>query len=116
MNIKYKYLKEKSEITGELSALGRVADHHEVVKAVLTEIANREGERIIVAMMSPYVEGLQLGVIHFDPEGKERSDQHTIQSIQICEDGIRWNSIALIKPFKMTPNQAPLNPNVRPFP
>lgn len=97
MSIKYQYVKAGREITGELPVPEKKLSHHEVVKTVLTEIANKEGERIIVSMMSSYVEGLSVGVDHFDPEGKEPSDQHTIESIKICEDGMHWNSIALIK-------------------
>ncbi|SFL49928.1 hypothetical protein [Azotobacter beijerinckii] len=96
MNIKYKYAKANSEVSGELSIPGNDAGHHDVVKAALTEIASKEGERIVVAMMSPYVEGLQVGVNHFDPVGVEPSEQRTIESIQICEDGENWNSVVVI--------------------
>ncbi len=98
MTIKYKYVKAGHEFDGELPPLPNLTGHHEVVKAVLSEIATREGERIVVAMMSTYVEGQQVGIDHFDPAGVKPSEQRTIECIQISDDGMSWNNVALVKP------------------
>ena len=98
MSIKYKYIKAGTVSNGEISSLKDEKDHHEIVKTVLQEIANKEGERIVVAMMSTYIEGLQVGVNHFDPDGAEPSTLSTIEKIEICSDGETWNTASLINP------------------
>lgn len=97
MNIKYKYTKANFENIGELSIKSSDSGHQELIKAVLTEIATKENERIVVAIMSTDIEGLQIGVNHFDPIETQPSQQRTIESIQICEDGKNWNNVSIIK-------------------
>jgi hypothetical protein len=98
MSIKYKYIKAGTVTNGEISSLKAETDHHEIVQTVLKEIANKEGERIVTAMMSTYIEGQQVGVNHFDPGGAEPSTLRTIEKIEICSDGETWNTVSLIEP------------------
>ena len=96
MQIEYKYRKNGREFSGELDGLEPSIGHHDAVAAVLTKIASIEGERIVVDMMSAYIDGKRVGMTYFDPEEGKPSAESTIQSIQISEDGESWNNIALV--------------------
>ncbi|QBC42600.1 hypothetical protein [Iodobacter fluviatilis] len=98
MPIKYRYTKAGAITNGEISTTKDEIDHHETVQIILKEIANKEGERIVVAMMSTNVEGQQVGVYHVDPDAAEQSTLRTIEQIDICADGETWNTVSLLKP------------------
>ncbi len=94
MRIDYKYRKNGREFTGELES---PVGHNDAVTAVLTKIASIEGERIVVDMMSAYVEGKRVGMNFFDPEEGAPAEESTIESIHVSEDGDSWNQIALVR-------------------
>ena len=96
MKIDYKYRKNGREIAGELVGEESTIGHHDLVAAVLTKIASIEGERIVVDMMSAYIEGKRVGMTYFDPKEGKPSEESTIESIQISKDGESWNNIALV--------------------
>ncbi len=95
MSIKYKYIKSGTVSNGEISSLKDETDDYKIIKTVLKEIANKEGEQIVFAMMSTYIDGQQVGVKHFNPDGVEPSTLRTIEQIEICSDGENWNTVPL---------------------
>lgn len=93
MKIKYKYTQAGEAHAAELLRTPNLAGSHEVVRAVVQQIANDTGETIAFSMLDPTGTAV-VGTDLAEPEGVENTGLRTVESIDISEDGGEsWHSL-----------------------
>lgn len=70
-----------------------MAGVHEVVRAVVQQIANETGETVVFSMLNP-AGTAAVGTDHAEPQGVDNTGQRTVGTVDISEDnGESWNSL-----------------------
>lgn len=93
MTIKYRYTQAGDAYEGEFQRTPDMAGSHEVVRAVVQQIANDTGETVWFSMLSPTGAAV-VGTNHAEPKGVDNTGLRTVETVDISEDGGEsWNSI-----------------------
>lgn len=93
MTIKYRYTQKSEVHDGELLRTADMSGSHEVVRAVVQQIANETGEMVLFSMLDPSGTTV-VGRDYAEPEGGVNTAQRTVEAVDISEDGgTKWHSI-----------------------
>jgi len=91
--IKYTYTQAGVIHKGEIQRTPDMVGSHEVVTAVVQQIANSTGETVWFSMLN--LAGTEVvGTNHAEPKGGDNTGQRTVEAVSISEDdGENWNHI-----------------------
>ena len=93
MTIKYRYTQAGESHEGEIQRTADMVGSHEVVRAVVQQIANETGETVVFSMLNP-AGNVAVGTDHAEPQGVDNKGQRTVETVDISEDsGESWNSL-----------------------
>lgn len=93
MTIKYRYTQKSEVHEGKLLRTADMTGSHEVVRAVVQQIANETGETVLFSMLAPSGTAV-VGTDHAEPQDGENTGQRTVETVDISEDGgTSWHSI-----------------------
>jgi uncharacterized protein YabN with tetrapyrrole methylase and pyrophosphatase domain len=95
MTIKYRYMQAGDAHEGEMQPTADMKGVHEVVRAVVQQIANETGETVVFSMLN--VAGtVAIGSDHAEPQGVDNTGQRMVETVEISEDGgVSWNRLHL---------------------
>jgi hypothetical protein len=93
MTIKYRYTQAGEAHEGEIKRTAGMTGVHEVVRAVVQHVADETGETVVFSMLNPAGTAV-VGTDHAEPQGIDDAGLHTVETVDISEDGGEsWNSI-----------------------
>lgn len=93
MTIKYRYTQAGEAHEGEIQRTTDMTGVHEVVRAVVQQIANETGETVVFSMLNP-AGTAAIGTDHAEPQGVEDTGLRMVETVAISEDGGEsWNSL-----------------------
>lgn len=93
MTIKYRYTQAGEAHEGDIQRTADMTGMHEVVRAVVQQIANETGETVMFSMLN-LAGTVAVGTDHAEPQGVDNSGQRTVETVDISEDsGESWNSL-----------------------
>ena len=95
MTIKYRYMQAGDAREGEMQPTDDMKGVHEVVRAVVQQIANETGETVVFSMLN-LAGTVAIGSDHAEPQGVDNTGQRTVETVEISEDGGEsWNRLHL---------------------
>jgi hypothetical protein len=93
MKIKYRYTQVGEAHEGEIQRTADMTGVHEVVRAVVQQIANETGETVMFSMLN-LAGTVAVGIDHAEPQGVDNTGQRTVETVDISADsGESWNSL-----------------------
>lgn len=103
MTIKYRYTQAGKAHEGEIQRMADMTGVHEVVRAVVQQIANETGETLVFSMLNPAATAA-VGTDLAEPQGIGNTGQRSVEAVDISEDnGESWNSLDVHSEPRETP-------------
>ena len=93
MMSKYRYTQTGEVHEGELLRTADMSGPHEVVRAVVQQIANETAETVLFSMLDPTGTAV-VGTDHAEPQDVENTGHRTVEAVDISEDGgTNWHRL-----------------------